>query len=130
MKKLIALIAMVVISMTAVAEETWFTAKGISFKTEYQPEFDKWELCSIPIMIDLDKKRVIIKSKEEQIIDWVSMEERYAGDSGQKYYTSLATDSKYQTIRIDFWYQQTQLVIRIHYSDMQYQYRILKNNYQ
>ena len=130
MKRALLLLAFVIISMTSMAEEIWLTAKSISFKNEYQSEFDKWKPCNIPIMIDFERKRLVIKSKEEQIIDWVSMEEKTAYDSGDSYITSLATDTKYQTIRLEIWYQTTQMVIRIYYSDFQYQYRIPKTIYQ
>lgn len=128
MKRIALLLTFVIISVAAMAEGTWVTAKRIAFKNEYQSSFGEWERCDISIYVDFDRKRIVIKSKEEQIIDWVSLEERYAYDTGAKYYTGLATDSKYQTIRLDIWYQETQMVIRIHYSDFQYQYGIPKTN--
>lgn len=129
MKKMFLLIAMVVISVTAMAEETWLTAKSFSFKSQYEGTFGEWKPCNIPIVIDFEKKRINIKSKEEQIIDWVYLEEKTAWDSSTTYYESLATDTNYQTIKVQIWYQSTQMVIRIFYSDVQYQYRIPKTNY-
>lgn len=129
MKKLLLVLALVIISMTSMAEEVWFTATHIAFKSEYQSEYDPWKECSIPIMIDVERKRIVINSKEQQIIDWVSLEERNSSDSSSKYYTSLATDTNYKTIRIELWYQDRQMVVRVNYNGIHCQYRIPKTSY-
>lgn len=128
MKRTLLLLAFVIISMASFAEETWLTARAVAFKNEYQSEFPKWEACNIPISIDFDRKRIVVESKETQIIDWVSLEENTATDGYTRFYESMATDKNYKAIKIQIWYQSTQMVIRVLYSDYQYQYRIPKTN--
>lgn len=125
MKKYILLILFVMISFLTFSTERWYTATGFSAKTPAQTEFSEWRKCNIPIMIDVEKKRVVIKSQETQIIDWENLEQKY--QDGDMYFVGYATDIRYTTIKLEIWIQQTQIVVRIYYSDIEYQYVIHKS---
>lgn len=127
MKKLLIIIGFLFIGLFANAVEYQFLATKFSLKSEATDKFPEWKSCEIPITIDFDRHRIVVNSAEKQIIDFANLEQLNVG-SDATCFTALATDTNYQTIRIQIWYQSTQMVLRIFYSDVQYQYGIPKRS--
>ena len=122
MKKNILLIVILLSSIGVDAQEKQGKCVAISYSIENQ-SFSDWQDTDIPITIDFSRKKIVIYSKEVQVIDYVG----FVPSQNQEYniLSSQATDSKYQTINIQLFSPKKDLgciVIGIEYSDVKYMY--------
>lgn len=122
MKKIILLIIILLSSIGVDAQEKQGKCVAISYSIENQ-SFSDWQDTDIPITIDFSRKKIVIYSKEVQVIDYVG----FVPSQNQEYniLSSQATDSKYQTINIQLFSPKKDLgyiVIGIEYSDVKYMY--------
>ena len=122
MKKIILLIVVLLSYIGVDAQEKQGKCVAISYSIENQ-SFSDWQDTDIPITIDFSRKKIVIYSKEVQVIDYVG----FVPSQNQEYniLSSQATDSKYQTINIQLFSPKKDLgyiVIGIEYSDVKYMY--------
>ena len=122
MKKIILLIVVLLSYIGVDAQEKQGKCVAVSYSIENQ-SFSDWQDTDIPITIDFSRKKIVIYSKEVQVIDYVG----FVPSQNQEYniLSSQATDSKYQTINIQLFSPKKDLgyiVIGIEYSDVKYMY--------
>ena len=122
MKKIILLIVILLSCIGVDAQEKQGKCVAISYSIENQ-SFSDWQNTDIPITIDFSRKKIVIYSKEVQVIDYVG----FVPSQNQEYniLSSQATDSKYQTINIQLFSPKKDLgyiVIGIEYYDVKYIY--------
>ena len=122
MKKIILLIVILLSCIGVDAQEKQGKCVAISYSIENQ-SFSDWQDTDIPITIDFSRKKIVIYSKEVQMIDYVG----FVPSQNQEYniLSSQATDSKYQTINIQLFSPKKDLgyiVIGIEYYDVKYIY--------
>ena len=122
MKKIILLIVILLSCIGVDAQEKQGKCVAISYSIENQA-FSDWKDTDIPITIDFSRKKIVIYSKEVQMIDYVG----FVPSQNQEYniLSSQATDSKYQTINIQLFSPKKDLgyiVIGIEYYDVKYIY--------
>ena len=122
MKKIILLIVVLLSCIGVDAQEKQGKCVAISYSIENQ-SFSDWQNTDIPITIDFSRKKIVIYSKEVQVIDYVG----FVPSQNQEYniLSSQATDSKYQTINIQLFSPKKDLgyiVIGIEYYDVKYIY--------
>ena len=122
MKKIILLIVILLSCIEVDAQEKQGKCVAISYSIENQT-FSDWQDTDIPVIIDFLRKKIVIYSKEVQVIDYVG----FVPSQNQEYniLSSQATDTKYQTINIQLFSPKKDLgyiVIGIEYSDIKYMY--------
>ena len=122
MKKIILLIVILLSCIEVDAQEKQGKCVAVSYSIENQA-FSDWQDTDIPVTIDFSRKKIVIYSKEVQVIDYVG----FVPSQNQEYniLSSQATDSKYQTINIQLFSPKKDLgyiVIGIEYSDIKYMY--------
>ena len=122
MKKIILLIVILLSCIRVDAQEKQGKCAAVSYSIENQ-SFSDWQDTDIPVTIDFSRKKIVIYSKEVQVIDYVG----FVPSQNQEYniLSSQATDSKYQTINIQLFSPKKDLgyiVIGIEYSDIKYMY--------
>lgn len=122
MKKIIIIAITLFLSLGAFAQER-VLATHFAAKYSYESAYGPWQSVNIPVTIDTDKNRIVIYSKETQIIDYVSPEIKE--QDGYKYMTAYATDTKYKNIQVELWFMNTTtIVLRLRYLDFEYQYQL------
>lgn len=122
MKKIILLIVILLSCIGVDAQEKQGKCVAVSYSIENQ-SFSDWQDTDIPVTIDFSRKKIVIYSKEVQVIDYVG----FVPSQNQEYniLSSQATDTKYQTINIQLFSPKKDLgyiVIGIEYSDVKYMY--------
>ena len=122
MKKIILLIVKLLSCIGVDAQEKQGKCVAVSYSIENQA-FSDWQDTDIPVTIDFSRKKIVIYSKEVQVIDYVG----FVPSQNQEYniLSSQATDTKYQTINILLFSPKKDLgyiVIGIEYSDIKYMY--------
>lgn len=122
MKKIILLIVILLSCIEANAQEKQGKCVAVSYSIENQ-SFSDWQDTDIPVTIDFSRKKIVIYSKEVQVIDYVG----FVPSQNQEYniLSSQATDTKYQTINIQLFSPKKDLgyiVIGIEYADVKYMY--------
>ena len=122
MKKIILLIVILLSCIGVAAQEKQGKCVAVSYSIESQA-FSDWQDTDIPVTIDFSRKKIVIYSKEVQVIDYVG----FVPSQNQEYniLSSQATDAKYQTINIQLFSPKKDLgyiVIGIEYSDIKYMY--------
>ena len=91
MKKIILLIVILLSCIGVDAQEKQGKCVAVSYSIENQA-FTEWQDTDIPVTIDFSRKKIVIYSKEVQVIDYVG----YAPSQNQEYNILLshATDTK------------------------------------
>ena len=122
MKKIILLIVILLSCIGVDAQEKQGKCVAVSYSIENQA-FSDWQDTDIPVTIDFSRKKIVIYSKEVQVIDYVV----FVPSQNQEYniLSSQATDTKYQTINIQLFSPKKDLgyiVIGIEYYDIKYMY--------
>lgn len=122
MKKIILLIVILLSCIEVNAQEKQGKCVAVSYSIENQ-SFSDWQDTNIPVTIDFSRKKIVIYSKEVQVIDYVG----FVPSQNQEYniLSSQATDTKYQTINIQLFSPKKDLgyiVIGIEYANVKYMY--------
>ena len=118
---IILLLLLITISFTAKAERTYY--KTSSFTVRTNNVWSNWMPSNLLISIDNTDNRIVIYSKEKQIIDF----EKFDSVVTSEYILldSQATDSKYKKIYIKIQiYDVNTIFLSVIYKDIQYIYQM------
>lgn len=119
MKKLLFIIILAIFSISAFSQKSFIAKNFCSRQPGYS--WSDWKDINIIIVFFPDNKRIIINTTENQIIDYVDLSTTNYADF--TVYSGLATDSKYQTIKICVTeWKDGDVMLEINYSDFEYKY--------
>lgn len=122
-KMFIALILSIITIASAMASDKYYIATHYTIKASGK-EFSDWKQTEIAVVLDTTRKRIVIASNKEQIIDYTMFVK--TEDSRSIRLTSAATDSHYQSIMITFITTiNDSLYLLIEYDDYQYMYSLV-----
>lgn len=124
LKKILIISVFLIVSLVTVcAENRYYLATHYTSKTT-QGEFSEWVQTEVPVFLDTTRKRIVISSRKEQVIDYIALNQTKDKNSVQL--KTIATDSNYQKIIVTFIATNDGLLfLLIEYNDYQYMYSLV-----
>lgn len=124
LKKILIISVFLIVSLVTVcAENRYYLATHYTSKTT-QGEFSEWVQTEVPVFLDTTRKRIVISSRKEQVIDYIALDQTKDKNSVQL--KTIATDSNYQKIIVTFIATNDGLLfLLIEYNDYQYMYSLV-----
>jgi hypothetical protein len=123
MKKLIFLLLIVMATMVASAQTSWFKATHFSITPYPEVSWFEWYTTDIMVYMDVKAQHIEIYSEVTQILDFKEVEE--IKFSNCKAYGAYGTDRNYKTIYIFIYFFYTgEVQLEIQYSDVAYKYQL------
>ena len=126
MKKIILLLLFIITTtLSAFAGEFYCKANKFCYRDkESNTEWSTWYQSSIDVGIDTDMRRIVILSKDSQVIDYQKLTK--LSYNNRDIYSGGASDKNGRqiNIQITFW-KNGKTFIYIEYSDVEYMYSII-----
>ena len=122
MKKIIILITLVVFSLPAFSQVFKVNATKFRFTLDFD-SWSNWEKVNIPISINFNEKRIIIYSKETQIIDFNYLNKEQIDSCISL--DGIATDSDNKKIILVLYICEKITFLSLMYDNISYTYELI-----
>ena len=122
MKKIIILITLVVFSLPAFSQVFKVNATKFRFTLDFD-SWSSWTNVNIPVLINFEEKRVIIYSKEKQIIDFDYLNKEVIDNC--IVLDGIATDSNNKRVILVLNICEKITFLSLMYDDISYTYELL-----
>jgi len=123
MKKFFLLCMLLIgLALTTNAETIKFQATGFALSPD-GVTWPEWTVCKIKVTVDNSINRLVIYSKNNQIIDYANFKQTDYEDHCSL--TAKASDSNQKSISMARLIYNDETILLIRYSDLQYMYRMV-----
>lgn len=126
MKKKLLLLIVILISFTVSSQYFSRQTTGLKIKQTNTEWSNVWDPCEVSIIFNLEKNRIIIFSKENQIFD-IDEYLPIRNEDDYRIYSMRCNDTDYKkcTIFLYYYYDISNYkAIHIRYSDVEYSYKL------